>query len=60
MVVRFPQDCWDKECPYFTSKYLEEENDTVCKCKLLSEVHSASNERRSFLVCPRYVDKEEV
>lgn len=60
MVIRFPQDCWDKGCPYFDIKYDEERDDTVCRCKLSLTHHCySSGERCSTKICPKCENQEE-
>ena len=52
---RFPTDCWDKKCEYFSVRDLNID-DLICSCDLLRKECDACDEDYCFLMCPK--DKE--
>ena len=55
--MRFPKDCWNKNCHYFKFWDLSV-YDRCCYCDLLEVECDACDEDMSFLLCPLKLDEE--
>lgn len=50
-MIRFPKDCWNKNCPHFHCWDMSVD-DFTCVCDKLKKQVDACDEDFSFLVCP--------
>ena len=55
---RFPKNCWDKNCPHF-STYDMNVDDLLCKCDLLKISCDACAEDFSYFMCPLPSDNQQ-